>query len=65
MSTETIEQKLTEIERRMAALEAMVGQRQPRGAWREVIGWEEDDSLFREAVRLGAEWREKANAEGR
>ena len=65
MSTETIAQKLTDLERRMAALEALAGQRKPKGAWREVIGWEEDDSLFRDAVQLGAEWREKANAEGR
>lgn len=65
MSTETIEQKLTDLERRMIALESLAVQRQPKGAWREVIGWEEDDSLFREAVQLGAEWREKANVEGR
>ncbi len=65
MSTEAIQQKLTDLEKRMVALEALAGQRQSKGAWREVIGWEEDDALFREAVQLGAEWREKANAEGR
>lgn len=65
MSTELIEQKLTDIERRLAAMEELTGQTRPRGSWREIIGWEEDDTLFREAVRLGAEWRAKANAEGR
>ena len=63
--TETIEQKLTDLECRMIAIEPLASQRKQKGAWREVIGWEEDDPLFREAVRLGAEWREKANAEGR
>ncbi len=65
MSTELIEQKLAELERRMEAVEAKTFDRKPKGAWREIIGWEEDDELFREAVRLGAEWRAKANAEGR
>ncbi|MEA3207567.1 MAG: hypothetical protein QOE70_624 [Chthoniobacter sp.] len=65
MSTETIEQKLTDLERRMAALEALAADRNPKGTWREVIGWEEDDSLFRGAVQLGAEWRARASAEGR
>lgn len=65
MSTEIIEQKLTEMERRLAALEAATFQRKPKGAWREVIGWEEDDALFGEAVQLGAEWRAQANTDGR
>ena len=65
MSSETIEQKLTDLERRMAAIEAATGQHKPNGAWREIIGWEQDDAAFREAVQLGAEWRAKANEEGR
>ena len=65
MSTELIEQKLAELERRMEAVEAKTFDKKPKGAWREIIGWEQDDELFREAVRLGAEWRAKANAEGR
>ena len=65
MSTQTIEQKLTDLDRRMAAMEALTGQRKPEGAWRELIGSQVDDELFREAVRLGAEWRAKANSEGR
>ena len=65
MSTETIEQKLTDLERRMAAVEAKTFERKPKGAWRELIGSQVDDELFRDAVRLGAEWRAKANAEGK
>ena len=65
MSTEIIEQKLADLTTRLERLEVESLQRKPQGAWRELIGWEQDDELFREAVRLGAEWRTKANAEGR
>ena len=30
-----------------------------------VHNYEKDDELFRDAVRLGAEWREQANKEGK
>ena len=65
MSTETIEQKLAELEHRLEAVEAISLERKPKDAWRELIGSQVDDKLFREAVRLGAEWRAKAGAEGR
>ena len=64
MSTELLEEKVAELTKRVEALETKLD-RAPKGAWREIIGWEKDDELFREAVRLGAEWRAKANAEGR
>ena len=64
MSTEAIEKKLAELERRLEAVEGKAFPRQPKGAWRELIGWEKDDALFREAVRLGAEWRARMNEEG-
>ena len=65
MSTELIEQKLADIERRLAALEGNGFERKPKGAWRDLIGWEKDDETFREAVRLGAEWRQRMNEEGK
>ena len=65
MSTETIEQKLAELEQRLEAVEAISFDQKPKGAWRELIGSQVDDELFRDAVRLGAEWRAKASAEGR
>jgi hypothetical protein len=65
VSTEAIASKLVEIERRLEALEAQAFDRKPKGAWRELIGSQVDDELFREAGRLGAEWRAKSNAEGR
>jgi len=48
----------------MANLEAKLN-RTPPGKWRDLIGWEKDDELFREAVRAGAEWRVRANRQGR
>jgi predicted amidohydrolase YtcJ len=64
MSTELLEEKVAELAKRVAALETKV-EHAPKGGWQDIIGWEKDDELFREAVRLGAEWRAKANAEGR
>ena len=65
MSTDAIATKLAELERRLEALEAQTFDRKPKGAWRELIGSQVDDELFREAARLGAEWRAKSNAESR
>ena len=65
MSTDAIATKLAELERRLEALEATAFERKPKRAWRELIGSQVDDELFREAARLGAEWRAKSNAEGR
>ena len=65
MSTDAIATKLAELERRLEALEAQTFEHKPKGAWRKVIGSQVDDELFREAARLGAEWRAKSNAEGR
>ena len=64
MSTEMLEQKVTELTARIEKLEEKAGH-VPKGAWRQLIGSQEDDELFRDAVRLGAEWRARANAEGR
>ena len=66
MSTATIEQKLKGLVRRVEALEAK-GQARParKGKWRAAIGFAKDDPLLDEALRLGAEWRAKANREGR
>lgn len=77
-----MERKLAELERRLAAVEAVTAlpdrlqgeqaaqaapsfDRKPKGSWEQLIGWEKDDETFREAMRLGAEWRAKANEEGR
>ena len=60
-----IEKELTELKERVARLEAGSGAQPVRqGTWREAIGFAKDAELFDEAMRLGAEWRAKANAEG-
>src|SRR5207244_11025975 len=54
------EQRLTELQRRVASLEAAVKPR-PRDAWKQIIGISKGQPLDREAARLGAEWRAKEN----
>ena len=64
MSIATIEKELRDLTKRVATIESKI-EPAPTGAWRELVGSQEDDELFREAVRLGEEWRAKANAEGK
>lgn len=63
MSTTAIEQELHELKKRVEALEQKE-QIIPNAAWRGTVGFAKDDELFDEAMRLGAEWRAKANHEG-
>lgn len=37
----------------------------PKGSWKKLIGRMKDCDLHREALRLGAEWRARMNAEGK
>lgn len=60
MSTETIEQKLTELTARVERLEAKL-KPVAKPTWRDVIGTSSGDELDREAARLGAEWRAREN----
>ena len=62
MSTEMLEQQLAGLQQRLETLEARTN-RVAKDSWRELIGWEKDDELFRGAVRLRAESREQANKE--
>lgn len=64
MSTKIMEQTLADLQRRVEKLET-TSQLAAKGNWRETLGFAKDDDLFREAMKLGAEWREKANREGR
>ena len=64
MSTEIIEQELATLKQRVEKLEATV-EHKPEDAWKEIVGAAKDDDLFEEAMKLGAEWRAKANQEGR
>ena len=64
MSTEIIEQELATLKQRVAKLEATVDHK-PQEAWKKIVGAAKDDDLFEEAMKLGAEWRAKANEEGK
>lgn len=59
-----IERQLADLQTRVARLEAKA-KRAPQRNWRDLIGWEKDDELFRKAVRAGAAWRAKANVQGK
>ena len=59
-----MEQTIADLQRRVKKLEAS-SQPAAKGSWREAIGFAKDDNLFRKAMKLGAEWRVKANQEGR
>lgn len=63
MSTKMLEQKLAELQQRVETLEAKV-KPASKGNWRDAIGFAKDDALFDEAMRLGAQCREKSNMEG-
>ncbi len=64
MSTEVLEQTVTDLQRRVAELERRLTGK-VRGGWEAIAGKAKDDDLFEEAMKLGAEWRARANAEGR
>jgi hypothetical protein len=63
MSTQLIEQQLSDLRKRVEALEQQV--KPAKGMWRDAIGFARNDELFDEAMRLGAAWRDRANQEGR
>ena len=63
MSTEMIEQKLSELAQRVEVLEGKKAEKE-KGGWQAIAGQAKHDEHFREAMQLGAELRAKANAEG-
>jgi hypothetical protein len=63
MSVEALEQRLADLQRRVERLEA-ARIPNPSESWKEIVGAAKDDDLFEEAMRLGAEWRARANREG-
>ena len=62
MSTEAIEQKLTELAQRVERLEKKA-KPVAKPNWRDAFGMIPDDEHSREAARLGAEWRKSENAQ--
>ena len=63
MSTQMMEHEIAALKQRVESLEKQAVNR-PRGGWEVIVGKAKDDDLFEEAMKLGAEWRARANAEG-
>lgn len=60
MSTKALEQSVTDLQRRVAELEEKMRDKARHG-WRRIAGAAKNDTHFAEAMKLGAEWRKKAN----
>ena len=76
MSTKMIEKEVAELKERVAQLEKALAAREEPSAssgrprpkakdWTKIVGAMKDCDLHQEAMRLGAEWRARMNAEGR
>lgn len=64
MNMELVESEIAALKQRMDKLEAKT-KPEAKQTWREALGAMKDCDLLDEAVRLGAQWRAKANSEGR
>ena len=77
MNTELLENEVADLKARVALLEQVLSTREPqpfatgsprpqaKSTWRKIVGSVKDSESHREAMRLGAEWRARMNAEGR
>jgi hypothetical protein len=69
MSIEMLEREVAELKQRVLQLEGVLRMpltgRDAKAGWRGAVGMMKDCDLLDEAVRLGAEFRSKANTEGR
>lgn len=60
MSTQVLQQTITDLQRRVADIESKLNK--PQG-WKKIAGAAKNDTHFAEAMRLGAKWRKQANRE--
>ena len=63
MSSEVLEQVVTDLQHRVAELERRLAAKS-RGNWAAIAGQAKDDDLLDEAMKLAADWRAQSNAEG-
>ena len=62
----TLEERVTALEKELAELRKLTLDGialPPKDAWLESFGWAKDDPDYAEAMRLGAEWRARENAD--
>ncbi len=62
MSTTALEKKVIELQKRIADIEARISNPEPKD-WRKIAGAARNDHHFAAAMRLGSQWRKKANSE--
>lgn len=62
MTSKALQQKGDDLQRRVTELESKFAVK-PKEGWMRIAGAAENDRHFPEAMRLGAEWRKKANKE--
>jgi hypothetical protein len=63
MTLQQLEQRLTDLERQVAALQRQINPLRPLPSVQETFGLFANDPDFDEIVRLGREYREQVNAE--
>lgn len=62
MRTDVLEKTVTDLQLRVGEIEKRLEEKADTG-WRKIAGAAREDQHFAEAMRLGAEWRGKANRE--
>jgi len=62
MNAATLEATISDITRRLTVLESRASVPPHGKGWETIAGRAKDDELLEEAMRLGAEWRARANA---
>jgi len=58
-----LETRVAELERRLAVVETKANRGSP--AWLKHGGWAQDDPIYDEAMKLGAQWRKRMNRKPR
>lgn len=61
MSSQALQQIISDLQRRVADIESEMKKR--RTGWKRIAGAASHDNHFAEAMRLGAKWRKQANRE--
>ena len=61
---QTIEQRLSELEKEVAELKAEVRKEPGKEDWRSTVGWAKDDPTYEEAMKLGRAWRNRQPKNG-
>ena len=64
MSSKVLEQKVRELEKRLALLENKSARKRAPKNWRRAVGFAKNDDLFAKALDLGAAQRKKAGKAG-